>query len=118
MDLTNFSDVVEGLMKVSPPVLLSLGLNFILMYIGKIPKIKDEKDWLLPLIALGLGGLLYPFVAEIGKVSYTVKYPVMLNIIFGICIGGLSVATNKMFKELMRKLFGVPTGDTVIMDKQ
>lgn len=115
MDTTNFSEVFDSLLKVSPPIALAIFINFLLLFIGKLEYFRAKKDW-LPIIALLIGGLVYPLVAEVGKISFSVPYPTMLNIVIGVCIGGLSVAFHQIFKNLLKKV-GASTGDTMIITK-
>jgi len=114
--ITEASKVFDNLVQLSPPFLLALGINFMMLFLRRIPYMQSH-DWLLPIFALVIGGIVYPYVAEVGKVSYNVKNPAVLLHIIGFAIGGLSVAFHQIFKQLMKKFFNIQTGDTMIMIK-
>ena len=53
------------------------------------------------------GGVSYPFLTEVGKVSYNVRSPLAYNIIMGVAIGGLSVCFHQAFKTWIQKKTGL-----------
>ncbi len=92
---------LEQLLELSPPVVLALALNCIGWGLKKSPL----AGWLLPLALMALGGAAYPFVAEVGKVSFAVRNPAAFNVVIGIAIGGLSVGLNQAFRQVFGRFF-------------
>jgi len=117
MDLTDISGTFDTLLKASPPIGLALFINFVLLFVGRIPALQANKDWTLPLVALAMGGFIYPFFASNGTVDPNIEYPLFSLFIRGVCIGGLSVAVHTVFKAKVKKWTGMPTGDTMIITK-
>lgn len=94
MDALN--NIIGGLLDASPPFLLGFALWFLGLIMSKVPFIQN---WSIPFVLAGVGGLVYPFVAEVGKVSYNVRSPWMLNALIGFGIGGGAVMADQMKKQ-------------------
>lgn len=84
------------LLSLSPPLLLAF---FIYAVCGAVKRSK-VRDELIPFIAMALGAILYPLIAEVGKVSYNVAHPTVFNAIMGACIGGFAIGLNQGYKQL------------------
>jgi hypothetical protein len=96
---------IEEILELSPPVALTVALNLVGVFLKKSP----INDWLIPFILMVLGAVVYPFICETAKVSYQVTYPVILNAIYGLCIGGLAVGIHASWKSFLHAKSG---GDT------
>lgn len=94
MDALN--NIIGGLLDASPPFLLGFCLWVLGVFMRKVPFIQN---WSIPFVLAGVGGLVYPFVAEVGKVSYNVRSPWMLNALIGFGIGGGAVMADQMKKQ-------------------
>ncbi len=102
--LNIFADVT----KLAPPIALALCLNVLGFAVKKLPRIPND---LIPIILALAGGVAFPFIAETGDISPAVANPVAMNVVYGICIGGLSVSMNQVWKVFQR-LQGKGNGDT------
>lgn len=102
------NELIDQILTLSPPVALALAINIFVLFVRKIPGVPA---WCLPFIALIVGGFAYPQIADVSKVSFNVKNPALFNVIIGVCIGGMSVCFNQMFKQFVER-FGGKTGDT------
>jgi len=54
----------------------------------------------IPLTLFALGGIIFPFIAELGGMKYQVKSPILLQILIGCCIGGVSIGIHQLFKQM------------------
>lgn len=91
----------------APPVGLMFALNFVLMFVKRIPHVPS---WSLPLIAFVLGGIFYPLISDPAKVSFSVRCPICAQILTGLLIGGASVGTHQTFKQFLGR-FGWAADD-------
>ncbi len=103
----------ESILKLSPPLVLAIVINFLLLFCKRIPYVPN---WSLPLIATILGAIAYPQIADVANVSYSVKNPDAFNVIMGCCIGGSAVAIHQTFKQILSRFFGYKS-DTEILVK-
>lgn len=94
MDALN--NIIGGLLDASPPFLLGFCLWVLGVFMRKVPFIHN---WSIPFVLAGTGALVYPFVAEVGKTSYAVRSPWMLNALIGFGIGGGAVMADQMKKQ-------------------
>lgn len=86
---------MDQIFELSPPILLAVVLNLIGLFLKKSPL----ADWVIPLVLILLGAVVYPFIAEVGKVSYAVSSPTIFNGVMGAAIGGFSVGANQVFRQ-------------------
>lgn len=93
--LNLFADVT----KLAPPIALALCLNVLGYCIKRIKRIPNN---LIPIILAACGGVAFPFIAERGDISPAVTNPAAMNAIYGICIGGLSVSFNQIWRILQQ----------------
>lgn len=83
---------ISDLFQLSPPVLLVVGLNAVGAVLKRIPPLPN---WTIPLILMALGGVAFPFIAEVGMVSYNCKNPEVLNSVFGVIIGASATGLHQ-----------------------
>lgn len=107
-------DTFNELMQLSPPVILAVALNFVGLALKKSP----VADWLIPWLLILIGGAVFPFIAETGKINYECKNPFILHAIFGMAIGGLAIGLNQGIKQLLRNrqenaALGAESGPTI-----
>jgi len=86
-------------MQLSPPALLSLTLFFI----GMILKRSPISDWMIPLILAVLGGLIFPYIAETGKLNYQVRNPFLLHSLFGVALGAVPTWAKESLKQIRER---------------
>lgn len=103
----------NALTQLTPPV--ALGLSLIIA--GAFLKQSPVQNWIIPWILMAVGGVLYPMIGEVGKVSYNVRFPAAFNAVIGVCIGGFAVGMHQGFKQAInffaaKKAEGLPKGDT------
>jgi hypothetical protein len=113
--------IIERLFELSPPMLMMVCISLLLRVL-KMSKIVQREDWILGLVAMTIGGVVYPQIAEIGKLSYNVRYPLMILVMFGVAMGGLTVALHDtiwrfIFWRFISARFGIPSGSTEITVK-
>lgn len=111
--MTDGFDLIEKLYELSPHLMLVLFINFVLWGLKLAPGVPN---WTLPFIAMSIGTILYPSVAEVGKMSYNVHSPQMFLHLFGAALGGMSVCLNQIFRQMMKR-FGLHSGDTDSIQK-
>lgn len=87
------STTINGLLQLSPPVILGVCLWVLGFMIRKSPY---SNNWTIPFVCAFLGTVIYPFVAEIGQMSHNVRVPWMLNGLFGFGIGAAPVVIDQM----------------------
>jgi hypothetical protein len=83
--------------ELSPPVLLAVVLNALGFALKKSPM----PDWVIPLFLPTLGAAAFPFIAEVGKVSYQVQNPIVFNCIIGAALGFGAVGINQAFRQFL-----------------
>lgn len=88
-------DVIDPLFTYSPPVLLAIVIIMIVHYVKRIPVIQS---WHIPLVAMAIGAIVFPFIADTAKVPFNVRNPTVLNMMYGLAIGGLAIAFHQVFK--------------------
>lgn len=89
---------INSLFQLAPPLVLLLALNVVGLGLKRSP----VPDWLIVWILPGLGAALYPQVADwTGTASYHVKHVIVLNALYGVAIGGLSVWGNQLLRQTM-----------------
>lgn len=107
------NEAFDQLYKLSPPISMALAINFLLLGLKRIPKFPM---WTTPFIAMTIGGVFYPLLADPGNVLFSVRSPIAAQIITGVSAGGLAVAFHQQFRQILKR-FGVSTGDTEIFTK-
>jgi hypothetical protein len=103
----------DQLKQLSPPVLIIIAIN-VLMFGAK--RIQVIPDWIIPALAMVLGGVIYPLISNPGDVPYTVRCPLCLQVLFGLIIGFAAVGCHQQVKQLFKR-FGISTGDTEVITK-
>lgn len=83
-------NLINDLLKLSPPLLLALALNLFGWGLRQYPGFNNK--W-IPLTLMFVGGIVYPFI---GKTPENTRAACM---VVGFCIGGLSVAINQQFRQ-------------------
>lgn len=91
--MNEFTDLLQS----SPPVALALALNVVGLALKKAP----VPNWIIPLVLPVLGALLYPFIAEAGKVNFECRNPDVLLGVHGAMIGAGSVGINQMLRQFL-----------------
>lgn len=97
----------EELLKIlnsSSPVLVAIVIMFIVWGLKKAPAFPG---WLLPFAAMALGAVFYPMLE-----GWTQK-----TLIQGLCVGGLAVAFNQQFRQLLERIGAMKSGDTEVIKK-
>lgn len=89
---------LESILDLSPPFLLALAINFLLLFGKRAPFVPD---WTLPLLAMAAGGLVYPLISDAAKVSYQCRHPDAFNAVMGVAIGGMAVAFHQTFRQII-----------------
>lgn len=89
----------------SPPVGLGVGLLMLGFFLKRSPL----ADWLIPLLIMVTGAAIYPFIAEIGKVSATITNPNLYNAVIGAGIGGLVTGGHQAVKQFLKDRKGDTT---------
>ena len=95
--LTDF--VWSDIATLSPCALLAM----LLMGLGVVLKRSPVEDWLIPFILIGLGALLYPFIADVTEIARGVKHPGIYRVVVGATIGTVSVGTHGTFRQFLRR---------------
>jgi hypothetical protein len=104
------NEAINTLLQASPPLALALAINLLVFFLKKAKRFPDDY---LPVAAMFIGAMAYPWIADVTNAVPSVKSPFLYNTVIGAAIGGLSVAFNQQF----RQLFGLKTGQTVFLDK-
>lgn len=91
-------------------------ISFLLWLLKKIKFVRQE-DWILAVVAMTIGAVVFPQIAEIGKFSYNVKFPQMVLHMVGMAIGGFTVTFHDTIWRFMSKRFGIPSGSTEFITK-
>lgn len=87
---------IQELLKLSPPVILVLGLNFLGLGLKKSPM----PNWTIPIILSLTGLVVYPHIAETGSVGFEVRNPDVLLAVYGFALGAASVGLNQVFRQI------------------
>lgn len=86
----------KTLFELAPPVVLLLALNVVGLAVKKSP----VPDWLIVWILPLLGGVAYPFIAGWnGATATAVAHPEVLNVLYGVAIGGAAVWGNQLLRQ-------------------
>lgn len=88
------------LLQASPPIALALALNVLGVALKKSPL----PNWVIPTVLPVIGAFAYPFIAETGKVGFTVRNPDVLLGVYGFVIGSASVGLNQIFRQFLGRL--------------
>lgn len=88
---------ITDLLQSSPPVALALVLNVVGLALKKTPL----PNWIIPVALPVLGALLYPYIAETGKVNFECRNPEILLGVYGALIGSGSVGLNQMLRQFL-----------------
>lgn len=107
------NELIESITSISPTVGLWLVINIVLIYLKRAPSIPN---WTLPFLASIIGGTVYPLISDPGKISFTVRYPILIQVIQGIIIGFAATGLHQAFKQWMNR-FGISTGDTEVLTR-
>lgn len=94
--METLNNLIGGLLDASPPFVLGFALWVLGVFLKSTPRVEN---WCIPFVMAFGGAILYPFVAEVGKVSYNVRSPLMFNVVMGFGIGGGAVLADQMRKR-------------------
>lgn len=94
MENTNITE----LNALSIPVILTLVCN--LFAEGLKRAAGDGVNKWIPLILMVLSGVCYPLVASLSDLKVNTGNPTLYMVLVGLCIGGMSVGVNQVFKQL------------------
>lgn len=113
--MEQLNQIIQQVLEVSPPVALSLLINFAITFLRRAPKLEK---WQLNLLAFLIGGIAYPFIADPTKIGFAVHNPLASEIVTGLLIGGFSIGSNQLFRNTLEKIGLTTNGnDTVIITK-
>lgn len=107
-------DLIERLFELSPHLLMVLCISFVLWALRRF---RHPPTTFLPFLAMAIGAIVYPQIAEIGKVSYKVEFPQMILHMWGMALGALAFVFNGQFGKLVER-FRPPTGNTECIVKE
>lgn len=119
MDENPLTSAVKAILQFSPPMALLVVLIFFGIFLKKTPL----QDWTIPILLMITGGIVYPFIAEIGKITnYTMRSPVMYNVLIGGCLGGAATGLHQIVKKFAQRNFSInidnlTSSDTTIISK-
>ena len=100
---------LDAILQCSPPLALALAINLALFASKRIPM----PGWVRPILAMGIGAIAYPFLADISKLNYNVRSPALYLTLIGTSIGGLSVCFNQVVRQWIKSKTGSdPMSDT------
>jgi chromate transport protein ChrA len=108
--------MIERLHALSPTALMMICISLILRAM-KLSRLARQEDWVFAVVAMTIGGIVYPQIAEISKVSYDVKFPEMVLTMFGIAMGGLTVTLQDTIWRFIVKRLELPNGSTEFITK-
>jgi len=100
-------DQLTGITQLAPAALLGLFLTGLAFCWAKTPL---DNKW-IPLLLPLLGAVIYPFIGELGKLSFVVKSTVVYQAIVGACIGFSCVGVNQIKRKLIDKPDTAPPSD-------
>jgi len=81
-------------------LVLSPALTVVLQVVKQIPGVAGQQKWLIPLLALILGGSLYPVLHQ-GEL--------IMDILNGIIIGSAAVGLHQMARQAQKTMNGKST---------
>lgn len=89
---------MESFQKMSPPVALMVGLNAVMYYMRRTPKIPN---WMVPWLIMLLGAITYPAITHRQEMIFTVPYPIVAQAITGLLIGFAAIGSHRLFEQTM-----------------
>lgn len=95
--MSSTDSIVNEIINMSPPLALIALLNLIGFSLKKSP----IKDGYIPLVLIVIGGAVYPYISDIGQITFKVRNPFVLQAIYGALFGGASVGINQVWKQFM-----------------
>lgn len=98
---------ITKLLELSEPMAVMIAINIVLALLKRVPQVKN---WTLPMIAVVLGGVTYPLIADPAKVSFGAHNPTAALVITGVIIGYAAVGFHQKFKQIATRL-GMMTDD-------
>lgn len=87
---------IPELEQLGPIGALVLALNVIGFFAKKTKGLPNDA---IPWILMAIGGGVYPFIAD--YTTIVSNYPTILAIIYGICLGGMSVGIHQGVSRLL-----------------
>lgn len=90
---------LKEILELSPPVALLVGLMLLGFYLKRSP----FPSWVIPIALAALGAVVYPLIAEVGKVSFHVANPAILNAVFGLLIGFAASGLQGQFRNILER---------------
>lgn len=99
--MSDIEALVDSILKMSPPVALVVGLNAIMYYLRRTPKIPK---WIVPWLIMLLSAIIYPLVTHRKDMIFSVPYPVVAQIVIGLIIGFAAIGTHRLFQQTIWRL--------------
>lgn len=96
-------NVVNEILEMSPPVALAVGL----VLLGWCLKRSPFPSWAIPLGLCVVGAVIFPFIADAGKVSFQVRNPVVFHGLIGGIIGLASTGLHAQFQHIIERFLPV-----------
>lgn len=84
-------------LQASPPLALALALNVVAEALKRTPL----PNWWIPILLPAIGAIAYPYIAEVGKLSYEVAKPNVLLALYGVLIGSGAVGFNQAVRQFV-----------------
>lgn len=119
MSIDAIKDFIDQLRNATPEMamvvcLIALGYAFKL-----VPKLPNK---FIPSVLLVLSVIVYPMIADNGKAPYTMRYPVVRQVMTGVVLwfvawGIHGLVIKKLMEKLKSKGLSVPSGDTTTITK-
>lgn len=101
------NETIDQILQMSPPVALCIVLNVIGFLLKKAPNVAN---WVIPFVLVVLGTILYPLIADAGKVGFACKNPMIVLALYGFLIGAASVGLNQFTRQIMGRFFNGDDG--------
>lgn len=100
----------------SPPILLIVGINFLMWLIKySLPIFPRNK---IPLVCALTGTLVFPILGNDGNVPYQFSSVLVGKLLYGFILGCASVGVHQLFIQQLKKRFGIQLpGETEIIVK-
>lgn len=102
---------LNQLLELKPLVLLWVSLNFVMWLVKKAPV---APNWVIPFLSPIIGAIAFPFITEPGKVIFSVKCPICLQVFQGFCVGCAAVGTHQAFRSFIER-FGFKSDTLTIL---
>lgn len=106
--MADIEALVDSILKMSPPVALMVGLNSVMYFLRRTPKLPM---WLVPWIIMFLGSTIYPLITHSGDMIFSVPYPVVAQAIIGLIIGFSAIGSHRLFEQTVWR-FGLDKNGT------